>query len=85
MASTYVPAFPFLIQPKPSRLTLLREITALRIAKCSHSDHDLAVLTELPKGAVLTVCGAGFNHRTATVRWRDDAFYVFKQDLPSQS
>jgi hypothetical protein len=45
----------------------------------------LAVLTELPKGAVLTVCGAGFNHRTATVRWRDDSFYVFEQDLPSHS
>jgi hypothetical protein len=85
LASTYVPASLSLVQPKPNRLTLLTEITALRITKCSHSNHDLAVLTELPKGAVLTVCGAGFNHRTATVRWRGDPYYVFEQDLPSDN
>ena len=83
LASTYVPAFPTPIQPQPHCLTLLREITALRITKSCHSNHDLAVLAELPKGAVLTMCGAGFNHRTATVRWRGDSYYVFEQDLPS--
>lgn len=83
MASTYVPALPSLVPPKTHRLTLLREITALRITKSCHSNHDLAILAELPRGAVLTICGMGFNHRTATVRWRDDTYYVFKQDLPS--
>lgn len=83
LVSMYVPALPTLIQPQQNCLTLLREITALRITKSCHSNHDLAVLAELPKGAVLTMCGAGFNHRTATVKWGGDSYYVFEQDLPS--
>lgn len=85
LASTYIPASPSPVQPKPNRLTLLREITALRITKCCYSNYDLAVLAELPKGAELTLCGVGFNHRTVTVQWRDDSYYVFEQDLPSQN
>lgn len=78
LASTHVPA----ALPKLNCVTLRREITALRLTKRCHSDHDSAVLSELPKGAVLTVCGTGFNHRTATVRWRENVYYVFEQDLP---
>lgn len=38
-------------------------------------------LAEIPKGAVLIICGAGFNHRTLRVRWQNDTYYVFERDL----
>jgi hypothetical protein len=81
LTSTFVSASPEVILPNSNCLTLRRDITALRLTKSRDSNYDFAVLTELPKGAELTVCGAGFNHRTVTVRWQDDNYYVFEQDL----
>jgi hypothetical protein len=42
---------------------------------------DSAMFAELPKGAVLLICGPGFNDRTLKVRWQDHAYYVFERDL----
>lgn len=81
MTSTFVSASPEVNLPNPDCHTLRRDITALRLTKSRDLNYDFAVLTELPKGAELTVCGSGFNHRTVTVRWQDDSYYVFEQDL----
>jgi hypothetical protein len=81
LASTYVSASIAAEASNEGSLTLFNEITALRLCKPSESKYCSAIPAELPKGAVLTICGSGFNHRTMTVRWNNDTYYVFERDL----
>ena len=41
----------------------------------------LGMITQLPHGAELAVCGPGFNERTVKVRWSGGMYFVFLQDL----
>jgi len=39
------------------------------------------MITQLPEGAELELCGEGFNERTVRVRWAEGFYFVFLQDL----
>lgn len=41
----------------------------------------LGLITQLPSGAVVDICGGGFNERTAKIRYEQRYFFVFLQDL----
>lgn len=81
MTSTQVPVFSRRITANAGCLTLRNEITALRLCGPPKTKFNSAMFAELPKGAVLFICGAGFNHRTLRVRWQNDTYYVFERDL----
>jgi hypothetical protein len=44
----------------------------------------LGMITQLPQGAELELCGEGFNDRTIRVRWAEGFYFVFLQDLEIQ-
>lgn len=81
MSSPHSPVNPRSIDTNARCFTLRNEITALRLCRPPKARYDSAVLSELPKGAALIVCGAGFNHRTIRVNWQNDSYYVFERDL----
>ena len=62
-------------------ITLLEQIVALKISRSSELKSHAAELTELPSGAVVKVCGKGFNDRTLTVHWNQGDYLVFVRDL----
>ena len=39
------------------------------------------MITQLPRGAELQLCGEGFNDRTVRVKWAESFYMVFLQDL----
>ena len=41
----------------------------------------LGVISHLPQGSEITMCGNGFNDRTIKVEWQECYFYVFLEDL----
>ena len=65
------------------RLTLPRNISAIQLlpAEAEHGNAKLGVITQLPSGATVEICGDGFNDRTAKVRYCEGYFFVFLQDL----
>jgi hypothetical protein len=79
--TTHFPVFSQRITANAGCLTLRNEITALRLCGPPKMKIDSAMFAELPKGAMLVICGAGFNHRTLKVRWQNDTYYVFERDL----
>jgi hypothetical protein len=63
------------------RLTLSKNISAIPLVPSESGTEKLGVITQLPAGATVDVCGDGFNERTAKVRYADRYFFVFLQDL----
>lgn len=67
-------------------ITLEKNIAAIAIEGTEQGRPRYGLLSQLPKGTELTVVGNGFNHRTATVRCHDKAYFVFLQDIePTES
>lgn len=81
LTSTHFPVVSQRITANAGCLTLRNEITALRLCGPPKMKIHSTFLAEIPKGAVLIICGAGFNHRTLRVRWQNDTYYVFERDL----
>ena len=64
--------------------TLMKNIAAIQVLPADSGDGPrLGMITQLPSGAELTVCGEGFNERTVRVRWAEGYYFVFLQDLES--
>jgi hypothetical protein len=66
--------------PETNSVKLSKNITGLRLTQGLKANQIRTVLTELPKDALLTIYGDGFNARTLMVRWRESMYYVFSQD-----
>lgn len=62
-------------------LTLPKQISAIQVLPSEHGSGKLGVITQLPSGAIVDVCGDGFNDRTTKVRYSEGYFFVFLQDL----
>lgn len=41
----------------------------------------LGMIVQLPEGAEVRVCGAGFNERTVKVAWEGGFYYIFLEDI----
>jgi len=65
----------FAIPAFAHHMTLKKPIAALNLGL--HS----SFIAQLPANANVEVCGEGFNDRSLTVRWRNELFFVFQQDL----
>jgi hypothetical protein len=61
---------------------LYKNIAAIQVLPSeSSTELRLGMITQLPSGAELIVCGDGFNDRTVKVRWAEGFYFVFLQDL----
>ena len=59
-----------------------KNIAAIQVLPADGGEEPkLGMITQLPQGAQLHVCGRGFNERTVRVRWANGSYFVFLQDL----
>jgi hypothetical protein len=54
-----------------------KAIVAIRVT----IDGDIGVLSYLPRGSILSVCGHGMNAETVRVQWQGCFYYIFRRDL----
>lgn len=63
------------------RIMLPKQVSAMQLLPAPGAPARLGLITQLPSGAIVDVCGDGFNERTAKVRYCEGYFFVFLQDL----
>ena len=62
--------------------TLSKNIAAIQLLPGDGTGETrLGMITQLPSGAEVRICGEGFNERTVRVRWGGGYYFVFLQDL----
>jgi hypothetical protein len=61
------------------RINLLKHIAAIQLDRTENGSEKLGLVSQLPQGAELDICGDGFSARTAKVRWAGQLNFV--QDL----
>jgi hypothetical protein len=64
--------------------TLGKNVAAIQLLNADKGNTKLGMITQLPRGAELQICGDGFNERTVRVRWAEGYYFVFLQDLEVQ-
>jgi len=67
------------------KIAILKPISAIQVFENEDGTSRMGLLSQIGPGVVLEPCGKGFNERTAKVRVRGYYYYVFLQDLESQS
>ncbi len=65
----------------PNLITLARPIVAVQLEPSTEGSYRMGLLSQLPSGAELAVCGRGFNDRTAKVSCHGHFYFVFLQDI----
>jgi hypothetical protein len=63
--------------------TLSRKIAAVQLVPVEAPHGRLGAIVQLPRGAHLDLCGEGYDDRTVKVRWEDNFYFVFLEDLQS--
>ena len=66
-------------------ITLARSIIAIQLIKEEDGTAKLGLLAQLGPGTKVCYCGGGFNDRTVKVRADGGCYFVFSQDLETQS
>jgi hypothetical protein len=62
-------------------MTLLKKIAAIQIERTEDGKQRFGLISELPRGARVSVCGQGFNARTVKVQCNGQYYFVFMQDI----
>jgi hypothetical protein len=67
---------------RPRVYCLSKNIAGIQVLPAADAGEPrLGMITQLPQGAELELCGEGFNERTVRVRWAEGFYFVFLQDL----
>lgn len=61
-------------------VTLSKRIAAVRLTRKEDGHGKLGQIAQLDPGNV-DLCGPGYNARTVKVRFRDECYFVFREDL----
>jgi hypothetical protein len=69
------------MMPAADRITLAKPIVGLQLEATRDGVYRMGLLSQLPTGAELLICGEGFNERTAKVRCHEHYYFVFLQDI----
>ena len=77
----------FIPQPDVNGETirLRKPISAIQLSQDQSGHCKLGLLSQLGRGTTIERCGDGFNERTVKVRVNGNCYFVFRQDLDSQS
>ncbi len=65
----------------PIHITLSKAIAALQIPDAGTNGEKPGVISQLPKGAELEVCGSGFTSGTRKVAFGGHFYFIFLQDI----
>jgi hypothetical protein len=65
----------------PASVFLATQISAIQILPREDGRLILGLLSSLPAGAVLRICGEGFDERTAKVFVNGQYYFVFRQEI----
>lgn len=60
---------------------LKRNTSAIQSISDLDGKTRLGTILQLPEGAEVRVCGAGFNERTVKVSWEGGFYYIFLEDV----
>ncbi|MGA8028311.1 MAG: hypothetical protein WB992_14300 [Bryobacteraceae bacterium] len=69
------------LQGNSSRIILFKNIAAIGANLGEDGKIRMGVMSQLPEGADLEICGEGFNDRTIKVRWQEQFYFIFLQDV----
>ena len=67
------------------RYTLPKDTLAIGLASTTDGHPRLEPISKIPEGADVEYCGEGLNERMLKVRWQGKFYFVFSQDLRTQS
>ena len=65
----------------PVEITLRKTLAAIQIQPAEAGKEHQGIISQLPNGAEVHVCGEGFNTRTVKVAWGGQLYFVFLQDI----
>ena len=69
----------------PVQIKLSKNVAAIELQPTENGKTQLGVISQLPKGAELEICGDGFNARTMKVHCRGRHYFVFLQDVRTRN
>jgi len=75
---------PFVIPDKLARhesVILFGPVAAIQITPTENGQRRLGVLSRLPAGTMLHICGDGFDERTAKVCVNGQYYFVFRHEI----
>ena len=58
-----------------------KDLSAIHIQLAKSGRPRLSKIFKIPQGALLEVCGSGFNVRTVKARYNGDFYFVFQNDI----
>lgn len=64
--------------------TLSDDVSAIELVRIENGKARLGPVLKIPQGAEIHFCGEGFNNQTLKVRWENQFFFVFLEDLKAQ-
>jgi hypothetical protein len=67
------------------RKVISRRISALQLVQAREGQGKLGPLSQLAPGTDVEICGDGYNEKTTKVRVQGVYFFVFREDLETDS
>ncbi len=67
------------------KIRLFKPISAIQLVPAEDGGAKLGLLSQLGPGATVEICGGGFDDRTVKVRSSNHYYFVFLEDLNSQT
>jgi hypothetical protein len=71
--------------PTIMQITLSKNTAAIQLERGADGQEQLGTISQLPEGAEIQICGPGFDARTIKVRWCNQYFFMFSQDLKERA
>jgi hypothetical protein len=62
-------------------VVLSRKASAVQLETRANGTPKLGLICQLPPGARVELCGDGYSDRTVKVRYRDNLYFVFRNDI----
>lgn len=62
-------------------IVLSRRASAVQLETRANGAQKLGLICQLPPGAHVELCGDGYSDRTVKVRYKDNFYFVFRNDI----
>lgn len=60
---------------------LVRNASALQLETLANGTPRLGLMCQFPSGTQVELCGDGYSERTVKVRYKDNFYFVFRNDI----
>ena len=62
-------------------VVLTRKASAVQLETIANGTPKLGLICQFPPGTQVELCGDGYSERTVKVRYRDNFYFVFRNDI----